>query len=195
MLKRLSLRIRIVLGGAIVLALVAGPAFAYWQATRNAPAQPFDVGHLDLTVNGADPVTGFTALDTGAIMPGQSVAGVLTVKNSGSIALSYYAQAQASSALGAALVVKVSGDGSTSGSYPSATCPGPALTNTATSFQTTAAQFLGTNAARRTLAPGASESICVQATLSTSASVAPSSLQGTSATVSFTFYGKQVTAP
>jgi predicted ribosomally synthesized peptide with SipW-like signal peptide len=195
MLKRLSLRARIAVVLGIVLALGAAPAWAYWQSQQSVPSSSFTLGRLDLQVNGQDAVTTFTALNTGAIMPGQSVAGVLTVKNNGSIPLSYYAQAQASTALGKAFVVKVTGDSAVSGAYPTATCPGSALPNSATSFQTSAAQLLGTNAARRQLAPGASETVCVQATVSTSSTVAPSSLQGTSTTVSFTFFGKQVAAP
>lgn len=197
MLKRLSLRLRIVVGLGLVLALVAGPAWAFWRSQQAVPAQSFTLGTFDLQVNGQDAVTGYAQLNDAAIMPGQSVAGVLTVRNNGNVPLSYYGEAQATGGLGTAFVVKVTGAASIGGSSAAGTgtCAGTALANTATSFKNTMSPLVGTNANRRVLAAGASETVCIQATLSTDAAVAPSSLQGSSTTVTFTFHGKQVAAP
>jgi hypothetical protein len=89
--------------------------------------------------------------------------------------------------LGAALVVKVTNDGSTTGSAPAVTCAGTALGNTGTTF----AANLVSSTSPRLLAAGASETLCIQATLpgTLTGSVPGAGLQGATTNVGFTFYG------
>ena len=67
------------------------------------------------------------------------------------------------------------------------TCPGTALTNSGTSF---GGNLVGSSGNPRSLAVGASDTICVQATLPTTAA---SSLQGQTSNVTLTFRADQLT--
>jgi len=185
---------RAVLALGLVAALGVTRTAAYWSDTRTMPDQTFTLGHLDLVVDGNDPDTTFTGLTTPALQPGGSTAGVMTVKNVGSIPLSYWSEwlDVDSGGMNSSLTAKVTGDSATGGSGTAITCPGTALPNSATSITTANTTFLGTNAARRTLAPGAAETVCVQVTMS---ATAPGSLQGATAPVTITFHAKQVGAP
>ena len=113
----------------------------------------------------------YTTLNLATMVPSNTVAGVLTIKNTGTAPVKYTAVSTASNAdgkgLGAALVVKVTGDASVTGTSPSATCAGTALAGTATG--------LGGNLVTtgRLLAGGASESVCVQVTLPVKTAVEP----------------------
>jgi hypothetical protein len=117
------------------------------------------------------------------MVPGSTSAGVLTVRNNGTVPLKYTAAGSATNAdgknLAAALVVKVTADTATSGAAGARTCPGAALTGTGTSLTG------GVVGAGRLLAAGTSEKLCVQVTLPATAA---SALQGaaTSATLAFT---------
>lgn len=189
-----AVRTRALLALGLVAALGATRTAAYWSDSRTVPDQSLTLGHLDLVVDGDDPDTAFTQLTTPSLQPGGSTAGVMTVKNAGTLPLSYWAEWQASDPGGmrGSLTAKVTGASSTGGSGTALTCPGSALANSATSISTSATAFLGTNAARRTLAAGASETVCVQVSMS---STAPGTLQGATAPVTITFHAKQLGAP
>lgn len=207
-LRRLSLRSRITL--VIVLALVLGgapAAWAYWTSTQAANnTQTFTVGHLDLQLSGtqsgtlvfADNVTDYTPFDTAAMYPGATYAALLTVRNNGSIPLSYWLSVQdthASPNLAGSLTTIARAAGTVSGTAPSTTCGGGtslAAAQTVTATDTTF-NAMGTAAAqRRQLAPGATESICVELDMLTSA---PSSAQGQTSTVVYTAHAEQVAQP
>jgi hypothetical protein len=117
--------------------------------------------------------------------PGGSTAAVLTVTNAGTVPLLYYVESTATNGdgkgLAAALAVKVTGSASTTGSTPTVTCAGTALSGSATSFTTA---FLGSAGSPRTLAAGAVERLCVEASLPSSA---PTSMQTAATNVGFTF--------
>lgn len=176
-----SARIRAVLGLAVVLALATPGTYAHWTDEVQVSGTAITSGTLDLRVDGQDHVTGYTALDIAPMVPGNSTAAVLTLRNDGTAALKYTATTSATNAdgksLGAALVVKVTGDTTVAGTTPATSCAGAALPGTAASL---GGPLLATG---RLMAPGASEKICVQVTLPTNAA---SALQGATTTVGIT---------
>ena len=180
-----SWRVKALLGLG-VLALVANTSetFAFWTDDATVNGTTLSAGTIDLRVNGQDAISAYTSLDLTTMVPGSSTAAVLTVKNSGTASLKYTATTSASNednkGLGAALVVKVTGDPSVSGSAPSASCAGSALAGSGSGLNGT---LVGTG---RLLAAGATEPICVQISLP---AAAPASLQGATTTVALTFTG------
>ncbi len=182
--RRRSGRIRALLSLGMVLGLGATGTFAYWTDDVTVSGTTFTAGTIDLRVNNSDAVTGYTALNISAMVPGNSTAGILTIKNNGTAPLKYTAAATASNAdgkgLGAALVVKVTADSSVTATPPTATCAGAALLGSGTALN---ASLVPTG---RLLAAGASETICIQVTLPVSAVTA---LQGATTSVGFTFTG------
>lgn len=182
-----SRALRSLLSLGMVVGLGATGTYAYWTDTVSVTGTTISTGTIDLKVNNADTVTDFTTMNVTTMVPGDSTAGVVTVKNSGTAPLKYYVDSSPSNAdgkgLGAALTVKVTGDSATSGSGRAVTCAGAALTPSATGFT---ASLLGSAASPRLLAPGASETVCIQATLPTNAA---SSLQAATTNITFTFNG------
>lgn len=178
--------VRIVLSLGVVVGLGATGTFAAWTDSVAVTGTSISSGSIDLKVNGLDTVTTFTSMNVSTMVPGNSTAGVVTVRNSGSAPLKYYVDAAASNGdgkgLGAALVAKVTGDGVTTGSSPTVTCAGTALAGTGTSFTSN----LVTSASPRLLAAGASETLCFQATLPSNAA---SSLQSATTNIQFNFTG------
>jgi predicted ribosomally synthesized peptide with SipW-like signal peptide len=158
--------------------------FAHWTDEVTVTGITFTAGTIDLKVNNQDTVTGYTTLNITNMVPGNSVAGVLTVKNSGTAPLKYTATSAATNGdtknLRGNLTVKVTGDGSVTGSSPAATCAGSALSGTGTALNG------GLVTTGRLLAANASETVCLQVTLPSSAA---SSLQGATTDVSLTFSG------
>ena len=179
-----SARVRAVLGLAVVLALATPGTYAHWTDEVQVSGTTITSGTLDLRVDGQDQVTGYAALDIAPMVPGNSAAAVLTIRNNGTAPLKYTAGTSATNAdgksLGAALVVKVTGDTTVTGSAPATTCAGAALPGTATSLN---GPLISTG---RLLAPGVSEKVCVQVTMPTHA---VSALQGSTSTVGITFTG------
>lgn len=200
MLKRLSLRAKVVAGAVVILVLGAAPAWAYWSAQQNAPAQTFNVGHLDLTAA----QSGTVSLDTTLLYPGASVAEVYQVSNAGSLPLSFFARGWASGSLGANLAIKVTNAGTVTGTFPSATCGGTQVPPNATAVPTASPgapiAFSSPAASRTPLQPStgpnagtpSTTTICVQASLPTNA---PNALQSQSTTVNVQFLGEQVGQP
>lgn len=182
-----SRTVRLLLSLGMVVGLGASGTYAYWTDTVTVTGTTITAGTIDLKVNDSDTVTTFTTMNVSTMVPGDSTAGVVTVKNAGTAPLKYYVDASPSNAdnkgLGAALVVKVTGDSATSGSGKAVTCAGLALSGSGTGFTTS---MLGSAASPRLLAAGATESICIQATLPTTAA---STLQGATTNVTFTFNG------
>lgn len=172
------------MGLAALLGLVAPGTYAHWTDEATVDGTTFTSGTLDLRVDDADSTTGYTALNLSLMVPGNSVAGVLTVKNSGNVPLKYTATTTASNAdgkgLGAALVVTVTGASSVTGASPAQTCAGAPLSG----FGTSLGGSLTTTS--RLLAAASTETLCVQVTLPTNASTA---VQGALTEVGFTFTG------
>ena len=186
---RRSVRARAALGLGAVLLIGVNGTYALWSDTVPVTGVTISSGTLDLKVNTLDSLPAYTDLNLGGMVPGNTVAGILTVRNAGTVPLTYYATAAATNAdgkgLGAALVVKVTADSAVTGTAAARTCAGAALAQTGTAF---AGNLVGAPATQRALAVGVSETLCVQATLP---STAASSLQGATTNVSLTFTASQ----
>jgi predicted ribosomally synthesized peptide with SipW-like signal peptide len=181
---RVSQRVQALLALCILALPASVGTFAFWTDDVVITGTTFSTGTLDLRVNGLDTVTGYTTMNLGTMVPGNSVAGVLTVRNNGTAALKYTAVTAATNTdaknLRGALVVKVTGDTSVTGTSPAATCAGTALSGTSTVLNA------GLVTTGRLLAAATEEKLCVQVTLPSSAA---SSLQGATTDVTFTFTG------
>jgi predicted ribosomally synthesized peptide with SipW-like signal peptide len=184
--RRLDSRsLRIVLSLGLVVGVGATGTFAAWSDTATVQGTSITAGTIDLKLNGAnDNVTGYTTMNISNMVPGNTTAGVITVKNNGTAPLKYYLDASAGgpNALFSALQAKVTGDAATTGSSPSVVCPGAALASSSSTF----GSGLLSAASPRLLAAGATENICIQATLPSNAA---STLQGVTANITFTFTG------
>lgn len=177
-----SARVRAALGLGVVLSGFVTGTFAYWTDSATLSGATFSTGTIDLKVNNLDTVTGYTSMNLSSMVPGNTVAGVLTIKNNGTAPLKYTALTTATDADGknlrGNLTVKVTGAASVTGSSPAMTCGGTTLTG---SQATLNGSLIST---ARQLAAGASETVCVQVSLGAAAATA---LQGATTNVVFTF--------
>ena len=175
---------RVLLSTGLFFGIGSAGTFAHWTDEVSVTGITFTAGTIDLKVNNLDTVTGYTTLNISNMVPGNSVAGVLSVKNSGTAPLKYTATSSATNAdsknLRGGLTVKVTGDSSVSGSSPSGTCSGSALSGTGSALNA------GLVTTGRLLSANASENLCVQVTLPSSAA---SALQGATTDVTLTFTG------
>ena len=175
----------------LVLGAAATGTYAYWTDSATVSGSTISSGSIDLLVQGVDSTTTYTDLNFSAMVPGQSSAGVITVKNGGLSPLTYYVNGSASNGdgkgLGAALVVKVTGAATETASGTSSTCGGATLANTGTSFS---GNLVGSTTTPRQLAVGESETLCVQATLPSG--ITGTALQNASTAVSFAFTASQI---
>lgn len=177
-------KIRAALGlGVLVTALPMG-TLAYWTDSVTVTGATFSAGTMDLKVNNLDNAVDFSTISLANMAPGNTSAGVLTVRNAGTVPLTYTTTGAVTNAdgkgLGTALVAKITGDAATTGTAPTKTCAGAALAGTGTSLSG------GVINTARPLAPGASETVCVQVTLPANA---PSALQGATTNLTLTFNG------
>lgn len=179
-----SSRLRAALGLGVVAVVGTTGTFAFWTDDVVISGTTFTAGTIDLQVNGSNAITGYTTLNLATMVPGNTVAGVLTIRNNGTAPLKYTAATTASNTdtknLRGSLEVKVTGDGSVTGSSPAATCAGSALAGTSTTLNG------GLVTTGRLLAAGTTETICVQVKL---ADAAASALQGATTDVVLTFTG------
>lgn len=184
-----SARVRALLSLGVVLAMASGGTFAYWSDTATVTGTTLTTGRLDLTVNGQDNVAGYSALNLTAMVPGNTTAGVLTIKNNGTVPFTYTMSSAGtnpdSKGLAAGLTAKVTTNAATSGTSPAATCSNAAIAGSGSSFN---GALIGAGI-KRSLAPGASEPICIQVTLPAGA---PASLQGATTTLTFTVDATQI---
>ena len=180
-----SARLRAALGLGAVIGFGSVSTFAFWTDTATVTGTTFTAGSIELRVNNEEAVTGYTSLNIDNMVPGNSTAGLLTIKNQGLSPLKYTATTTATNGdsknLRGALTVKVTTDTSVTGSSPSATCSSGAAAGTGSTLNS---NLITTG---RLLAPGgSSEVLCVQVTLPTGAA---SGLQGATTDVTFTFTG------
>lgn len=177
-----SARVRAALGLGVVLSAGVTGTFAYWSDAVTVSGTTFGTGTVDLKVNNSDSMSGYVTLNLSTMVPGNSMAGVLTIRNGGTAPLKYTAVTTATNTDGknlrGSLVVKVSGATTVTGTSPTLSCGGTALAGSSTTLD---GPLLSTG---RQLAAGASESVCVQITLNAAASTA---LQGATTDVVFTF--------
>ncbi|WP_182526645.1 TasA family protein [Nocardioides dongkuii] len=183
---RLALAV-LALVGAVVVLMGGQGTFAFWTDEATVRGTAIETGTLDLKVNGSDShVT--TTLGMAAMVPGQTSAEVVSVRNSGSAPLTYTVNAAltgpdaAAFASAGALELRVVRNGTRSG-QPHATCTGGQVLAThrfvATGPTTVVAARQGPLAGNSAATP-----VCLQVSFSGSA---PSSLQGRTTTLALTF--------
>ncbi|MGN6252460.1 MAG: TasA family protein [Marmoricola sp.] len=167
--------------------LVTTSTYAYWTDDAAITGTTFSTGVLDLQVDGANAYA-TTTLGMSGMVPGATSAEVLTLKNNGTVALTYTLVGGLTGtdavALGPALTLTITtGTRVVSGS--NATCSGGtsvAGPQLLTAVTTTA--IIGTR--RGPLSAGATENLCFQVTFDAAAA---STLQGKTAQATFTATG------
>lgn len=171
--------------GALLVASLASlgagvSSLAIWTDSGTSSAS-FTAGTVDLAVSPA------TVLTVGAMAPGQSGSAELTVANSGTLALRYAMTSSSTNADGKALRGQLSLTVS-AGACPSSTdLFGPAALSGAAFGNPTQ----GAHTGDRTLAAGASETLCFAWSLP---STTGDSFQGATTTTTFTFAAEQTVA-
>ncbi|MFC7446754.1 SipW-dependent-type signal peptide-containing protein [Rhodococcus daqingensis] len=165
----------------IVLGLGAIGTLAAWSDSATATSGVFSTGSVDLQLNGNQGNPGayaFANLTKTGMMPGDSVAATLPVQNTGTVPFKYSMVANStSSVLAPQLKVLVS----TGTSNGTACSGGTVIANHLPLTSGGAANLIPT---ARTLANGASETLCFQVTLD---AAAPVSVQNQTVNTSFNF--------
>lgn len=190
--RRRSTRARALLSLGLAGGLFAIGSYAYWTDDVVISGTTFTAGTLDLQVNNSDSYTTTTLGMSGTpMLPGNTSAEVLTVKNNGNVPLKYTLTGGLggtdAAAYSAAAVLKLTivSAGTRSGTGNSATCTGgttiygpTALTNV------TSTALIGTR--RGPVAAAGTEALCFQITFDAAAA---SSFQAKTATATFTATG------
>lgn len=187
-------RLRALLGLGVALGLGAIGTFASWTDDVAITGSTFTAGTLDLQVNNADAYA-TTTLSMSAMVPGSSSAEVLTVKNNGTAPLKYTMTggltgtnaADYNTAGANGLLLTVSVGGTKSGTGNTSTCTGGSvIVNAVPLTSTVGTSIIATRRPAAAMAQNATEALCFQVKL---AATAPSSLQGKTATATFTMTG------
>ncbi|TFI45842.1 hypothetical protein E4P29_02550 [Rhodococcus sp. 1R11] len=87
----ISARFRALLSLGMVLGLGVVGTMAAWSTSATAGSGEFSTGTVDINLNGNEGLTAVNAYNftTGSVLPGKSVAQVIAVRNTGSLALNY----------------------------------------------------------------------------------------------------------
>ena len=187
-----STRLRALLCLGLLCGVFVTGTYAYWTDDVTITGSTFTAGTLDLQVNSADSWTTTTlGMSSTPMVPGNTSAEVLTVKNNGTVPLKYTLTGglagtdAAAFNTAASLKLTIVAGGTRSGSGNAATCTGgstifgpTALTNVTTTA------IIGTR--RGPIAAAGTEALCFEITFD---AAAPSSLQGKTATATFTATG------
>jgi predicted ribosomally synthesized peptide with SipW-like signal peptide len=187
-----STRVRALLCLGLVAGVFVTGTYAFWTDDVTITGSTFTAGTLDLRVNNSDSYTTTTlGMSSTPMVPGNTSAEVLTVKNNGTVPLKYTLTVGLTGTDAAAyntatsLKLTIVAGGSVSGSGNAATCTGGSTIVPATSLtNVTSTAMIG--ARRGPLAAAGTEALCFQITFDTAA---PSSLQGKTATATFTATG------
>ena len=189
-----SRALRALLSLGMVVGLGATGTYAYWTDQAVITGTTITAGTIDLqaSTNGttfADNPSDFTTMTVSSMVPGDTTAAVLTIKNNGTAPLNYSATSVGlngdTKSLATALTVKITLDTTTSGGGRAVTCGGTAIAGSGTTIGLTATNLLS-SATPRTLAAGATEKLCIQVGLPINANT---SLQGATTNLTFTFNG------
>lgn len=198
MITSVPLRAALCLG--MLLGFGAIGTVAYWSDSATVAGGSFSAGSLDLQVGAttADQLAGqggtwnYTALTLFDMIPGESVARSLTIKNTGTTALTYNGVISTTSAtLGTNLQATIVKDGAVSNSGSQAAGNRAGVCGTGTTWQTnlplsTTTQPVTT--ATVTLQPGATTTLCVKIGLG---SATPGTFQTKSTSVTMLFTANQ----
>lgn len=185
-----SVRVRALLSLGVALGIGSVGTFASWTDDVTLTGTTFTAGTLDLQVNNVDSFA-TTTLSMTAMVPGTTSAEVLTVKNNGTVPAKYTltggltgtnaADYNTAAANGLLLTIRLGG------SKSGATCTGgTALITDQALTSTSGTTILARRPTSALTASGGTESLCFQVKLS---DTAPSSLQGKSASATFTATG------
>lgn len=187
-------RVRALLCLGVLATLFVGTTSAYWTDDVQVTGTTLSTATLDINVKGGDPQATST-LSMGAMVPGSSSAEVLPVNNVGTAPAKYSMTggltgtdaASFSAAASDGLLLTIRSGGTVSGSGSAATCTGgTALVSGVALTSTTSTTILTRTQTALLAATNGSESLCFQVKL---ADTAPSSLQGKTATATFTVTG------
>jgi len=186
-----SPRLRALLGLGLVGVVGTTGTFAFWTDDVVISGTTFTAGTLDLQVNNTDISVSTTTLGMAVMVPGNTSAEVLTLKNNGTAPLKWTmvggltgTDAAAFSAA-AALKLTVSAGGTRSGTGNSATCTGGStLVNAVALTATTSTALVATR--QGPMAAAGTQTICFQVSFD---SAAPSTLQAKTANATFTVTG------
>ncbi|MFL6061727.1 MAG: TasA family protein [Marmoricola sp.] len=187
-----STRLRASLALGTAAALLAMGSYAFWTDDVTITGSTFTAGVLDLQVNSSDSYTTTTlGMSSTPMLPGNTSAEVLTVKNNGTVPLKYTLTGglagtdAATYSSAAVLKLTIVSGGTRSGTGNTATCTGgttiygpTALTNV------TSTAIIGTR--RGPLTVAGTEALCFQITFDATAA---STIQGKTATATFTATG------
>jgi predicted ribosomally synthesized peptide with SipW-like signal peptide len=185
-----SVRVRAFLSLGVALGIGAVGTFAYWTDDVVISGSSFTAGTLDLQVNDVNAYA-TTTLSMSAMVPGNTSSEVLVVKNNGTVPAKYTltgglggtnaADYDTAGANGLLLTIRLGGTKS------GATCiSGTALVTDLPLTSTTSTTILTKRPTTALTASGGTESLCFQVKL---ADAAPSSLQGKTASATFTATG------
>ena len=179
-------RLRAVLALGTVVGLSPVGTAASWTDAAQVTGTTFRAGTIDLQLDEANAVTS-TTLSMTDVVPGATSAEGFRVRNAGTAAFTYTGGLggtdAAAFASAGALRLSIAANGTRSGTGNAATCTGgTAVVTDVALTATTGTTLVGT--AQGPVAAGASgASLCVQLAF---ASSAPTTLQGKSATATFT---------
>lgn len=191
---RASVRIRTLLCLGLLAAPAATGTFAYWTDDVQVTGTTLTAATLDINVKGGDPQATAT-LSMGAMVPGSSSAEVLPVNNVGTAPAKYSVTGgltgthavDYNAAGNDGLLLTIRSGGTVSGSGSTATCGGGALlVNAVPLTSTTTTVIMNKGQTALLAAISGTESLCIQIKL---ADTAPTSLQGKTATATFTVTG------
>lgn len=174
----------------MVAVLGVSGTWAHWTDSVVVSGTTLASGTIDLKIDNLDAVTSAT-LSMAAMVPGNTSAQVVTLKNAGTAPLDYTVagglggtDAAAFAAAGAAKVRLVVG-ATRSGTGNAATCSGGTVLLASTALTaSTGTTLVGTR--QGPVAAAGTVSMCVELTFD---AAAPQSLAGTTATVTLTFTG------
>jgi predicted ribosomally synthesized peptide with SipW-like signal peptide len=183
-----SVRLRALLSLGVALGIGAVGTFAFWTDDVVISGSAFTAGTLDLQVNDSNAYA-TTSLSMSAMVPGNSSAQLLTIKNNGTAPLKYTMTGGLTGTDAAlynstaTLTLTIRAGGSVSGSGSAATCTGTSIYSAALT-NTTSTAIIATR--RGPLAAAGTEALCFQVTFDAGAST---TLQGKTATATFTATG------
>jgi predicted ribosomally synthesized peptide with SipW-like signal peptide len=188
-----SVRARAVLALGVVGVVGITGTFAYWTDDVTITGTTLTSGTLDLRVNNADSYA-TTTLGMTAMVPGSTSAEVLTVRNNGTAPLKYSVTGgltgtnavDYSTAAANGLLLTIVLNGAKSGTGSASTCTGGTALVTNQALTATTTTSILTRRPTAAIAPADTEILCFQIKL---ADGAPTTLQGKTATASFTATG------
>jgi len=167
-----------------VLSVGVTGTFAFWTDAASVTGTTFTGGTLDMKLNGTDNPTGYTVLNLTNMVPGNSMAAVITVATIPGVGAAPFKWTASSTAtntdtknLRGSLVVKIT-TGTVSGTAPTMTCSGTAIAGSGTTLN---GPLISTG---RLVTPNTPDAICIQVTLDP---LAPTTLQGATSDVVFNF--------